>query len=483
MKKIIINTALVLLLAAIFTACSNQSEDQSNQKIVILHTNDMHAKIDNMAKLAAYKQEVEEQYDHVFLVSAGDIFSGNPVVDVYKKKGYPMIDLMNRLGYDLSAIGNHEFDYGQEILAKRMKQANFQFICANINTQKTNLPQPKPYVVLEADGKKLLFLSLIEVWNDGLPSTHPAKLKNIEFQDPVESASKFTKLAKKHDAFIGLTHLGYRADKRLAQEHPEFDLIIGGHSHTFLDSAEKVNNTFITQVGDDINYVGKTVLSFNNDKLTNIHTEAIDLKNYEKENKKIASIIKKYNNNEALNAVIGKAENPIRGKEELGALFTDAQVEVQNLDFAFQNNGGIRIGEIPKGEIKVKTIYELDPFGNDLVKIEMKPDEIKSLIRSGYQRGNEPNLQIGGGSYTIHLNDDRELKRITIKNEEGKKLHADSTYEVGLNSYITETYTFDHKDKGESLYVTTAKNIIDFIKEKENIDYSGVKRIHVEKAK
>ncbi|MGM0497815.1 MAG: bifunctional metallophosphatase/5'-nucleotidase [Bacteroidota bacterium] len=481
MKKIIINSALVLLLAVVFSACSNQSKDQSNLKIAILHTNDMHAKIDNMAKLAAYKQEVKDQYDHVFLVSAGDMFSGNPVVDVYEKKGYPMVDLMNRLGYDLTAIGNHEFDYGQEVLAKRMKQADFQFISANINTQKTNLPQPKPYAVLEANGKKLLFVSFIETWNDGLPSTHPSKLKNLEFQEPVESASQFTKLAKEHDAFIGLTHLGYRADKRLAKEYPEFDLIIGGHSHTFLDSAEKVNNTFIAQVGDDINYVGKTVLSFNNDELTDIHTEAIDLKNYEKENKKIASIIKKYNNNEALNEVIGVAKNPIRGKEELGALFTDAQIEIQNLDFAFQNNGGIRIGEIPEGEIKAKTIYQLDPFGNDLVKIEMKPDEIKSLLRSGYQRGNEPNLQIGGGSYTIHLNNENELKRITIRNEDGEKLHADSTYEIGLNSYITETYTFDHEDKGESLYVTTAKNIIDFIKEKKNIDYSGVKRIHVEK--
>ena len=481
MKKIIINSALVLLLAVVFTACSNKNEDQSNLKIAILHTNDMHAKIDNMAKLAAYKQEVKKQYDNVFLVSAGDIFSGNPVVDVYKKKGYPMIDLMNRLGYDLTAIGNHEFDYGQEVLAKRMKQADFQFICANINTKKTNLPQPKPYAVLEAGGKKILFLSLIEVWNDGLPSTHPAKLKNIEFQDPIESASQFTKLARKHDAFIGLTHLGYRADKRLAQEYPEFNLIIGGHSHTFLDSAEKVKNTYITQAGDDYNHVGKTVLSFSNDKLENIHTEVIDLNNYKKENKKIASIIKKYNNNDALNEVIGKAENPIRGKEELGALFTDAQIETQNLDFAFQNNGGIRIGEIPKGEIKVKTIYQLDPFGNDLIKIEMKPDEIKSLLRSGYKRGNEPNLQIGGGSYTIHLNDENELKRITIRNEAGEKIHADSTYEVGLNSYISETYTFDHEDEGESLFITTAKNIIDFIEEKGTIDYSGVKRIHVEK--
>ncbi len=482
MKKLFYLPAILIFIIGAYS-CSNEKNDQSGIEIAILHTNDMHAKIDNMAKLAAYKQEVEKQYDHVFLVSAGDLFSGNPVVDFYKKKGFPIIDLMNRIGYDLTAIGNHEFDYGQEILAKRMKQADFKFICANINTENTVIPQPKPYAVLKTNGKKLFFLSLIEVWNDGLPSTHPAKLKNIEFQNPLQVIDKYTKKADEYDAFIGLTHLGNETDRELAKKHPEFDLIIGGHSHSLLDSAQKVNNTAITQVGDDFEFVGKTVLSFEDSELTNIQTEVINLKDYKKQDEKIASIIKKYNNNDALNKIIGKAENPIRGKEELGALFTDAQIEMQNLDFAFQNNGGIRIGEIPKGEIKVKTIYQLDPFGNDLVKFDLKPEEIKSLLRSGYKRGNEPNLQIGGGSYTIHLNNENELERITIKNEEGEKLHADSTYEVGLNSYISETYTFDHEDKGESLSVTTAKNIIDFIEEKGTIDYTGVKRIHVEKAK
>ncbi len=480
MKKLIYFSAILIFLIGGYS-CSNQNTDQSTVEIAILHTNDMHASINNMGKLAAYKKEIQNEYDKVFLVSAGDIFSGNPVVDVYKKKGYPMVDLMNKVGYKLSSLGNHAFDYGQEILAKRMKQADFRFICANIDTKNTKIPQPKPYAVLKTNGKKLCFLSLIEVWNDGLPSTHPAKLKNIDFQNPLEIANKFTKKADEYDAFIGLTHLGYKADKELAKKHPEFDLIIGGHSHSFLDSAQKVNNTLITQVGDDLKFVGKTVLSFNGDEITKMHTEVINLDKYEKENKKIASLVKKYNNNEALNEIIGKAVNPIQGNEELGALFTDAQVEMKNLDFAFQNNGGIRIAEIPKGNIKVKTIYELDPFGNNLVKFEMTPKEMKSLLRYSYKKRSEPGLQIGGGSYTIYLDNNQKLQRIVIKTEEGHKLHPDSTYTVGLNSYISDSYKFEHKDPGESMYVTTAENIINYIQKKGTIDYAGVDRITVKK--
>ena len=478
MKKLLYFSAILIFFIGSYS-CSNQKTDQSNVSIAILHTNDMHASINNMAKLAALKKDIRKKYDKVYLVSAGDIFSGNPVVDVYKKKGYPMIDLMNRAGYSISALGNHEFDYGQETLAKRMKQAKFQFICANIDTRKTSVPQPQPYAVLKTNGKKLFFLSLIEVWNEGLPSTHPAKLKNLSFQDPLKAAEQFTQMAENYDAFIGLTHLGYKADKRLAEKNKEFDLIIGGHSHTFLDSATKINNTYITQVGDDVNYVGKTVLTFQGDKLTDIHTEVIDLAKYSKEDQKIASLIKRYNNNESLNRIIGEAKTALKGNEELGALFTDAQIEMSQLDFAFQNNGGIRINSIPAGDIKVKTIYELDPFGNNLIKFELAPKEMKSLIRYAYHKRGEPSLQIGGGTYTLFLNDKQNIQRIAIKDEKGNKLHADSTYTVGLNSYISSTYTFDHQDEGESTYVTTSENIIKYIEQKKNIDYEGVKRIFV----
>jgi len=440
----------------------------------------MHASIDNMAKLAAYKDKMKEKYDQVYLVSAGDIFSGNPVVDVYEEKGYPMIDLMNRVGYDITAIGNHEFDYGQKTLSKRMKQAEFKFICANIDTKNTGLIQPKPYAVLKTHGRKLFFLSLIEIWNDGLPSTHPKKLEGLEFLEPENTAREFTHMKNKYNAFIGLTHLGYRADKQLAENFPEFDLIIGGHSHTLKEKAEKINNTLITQAGDDLNYLGKVVLTFNKDELTSIDTEIIDLKKFREEDEDIAALINKYNNNEALKETIGIAQEPIQGKEELGALFTDAQVEMHNLDFSFQNNGGIRIPEIPKGEITVSTIYKLDPFGNELIKFEMKPGEIKSLLRHAYKRSGEPSLQIGGGSYTLFVDDQKELQKIEIRNEEGTMVHIDSTYTVGLNSYISSSYTFKHSNPGKSTYTTTAQNLIEFIRMKEKLNYSGERRAFIE---
>lgn len=471
---------LILSILIAFSSCSNKPEEK---KIVILHTNDMHAKIDNMDKLSAYKKEMEQKYDDVILLSTGDIFSGNPVVDVYKEKGYPMIDLMNKTGYQMSVLGNHEFDYGEKTLKERIDDARFPFICANINTKNSVLEPFKPYQVVETNGISLFFLGLIETWNEGLPSTHPEKVKGLSFTDPLEEAEEFITKGQKHDLFIGLTHLGYKTDKYLIEKYPQFDIVIGGHSHTLVKKPERYKETLLTQAGDDLNYVGKVVISTKNEKITDIKAEVIDLKKFNKSDKQIARLIKQYNNNEALNQIIGKAAAPIRGKTELGALFTDAQCAVQNLDLSFQNNGGIRISEIPEGDIKVKTIYELDPFGNELIKMKMKPLEIKSLIRYGYEERSKSGLRIGGGSYTLFLDKNDNLQKIEIRDKEGNTLHPDSTYTVGLNSYITSSYDFKHRDEGQSLYVTTAENIIKYIKQKETINYTGEKRTFIENLK
>jgi 2',3'-cyclic-nucleotide 2'-phosphodiesterase (5'-nucleotidase family) len=471
MKKAL-SIFFTISLLALIISCGSQQE----KEIVILHTNDMHAKIHNMDKLSAYKKELEKKYDDVILVSAGDIFSGNPVVDVYKEKGYPMIDLMNKTGYQMSTLGNHEFDYGQKTLKKRIDDADFPFICANIDTKNSALEPFKPYKVIKTNGISLFFLGLIETWNDGLPSTHPEKVKELTFKNPLDAVENYIPEAKKHNLFIGLTHLGYKTDKHLIEKYPQLDLVIGGHSHTLVKKPEKYKETLLTQAGDDLNYVGKVIISVKNKKITGLNAEIIDLKNFNKKDEKITALIKKYNNNKSLNKVIGKATSPIKGKEELGALFTDAQCAVHNLDFSFQNNGGIRISEIPKGEIRVKTIYELDPFGNELIKMKMKPLEIKSLIRYGYEERSKSGLRIGGGTYTLYLDKNDNLQKIEIRDEEGNTLHPDSTYTVGLNSYITSSYDFKHRDEGESLYVTTAENIIKYIKERKTIDYTGEKR-------
>ena len=478
----LIKPFLLILLSLVIFSCSPEGEESgSTTKIVILHTNDMHASLDNMPKLAAFKKEMEEKYENVILVSAGDIFSGNPVVDFHEKKGFPMIDLMNRTGYQVSTLGNHEFDYGQKVLSLRMKQADFPFICANMKTEDALMPQPDPYAVIEKGDIKLLFLGLIELGNEGVPSTHPEKVGGIRFTDPIQTAEEFIHLNGMYNAFIGLTHLGYETDRELAKTYHQFDAIMGGHSHTLVEEPEMINDVLLTQAGDDLQFVGKLELTFEKGKLTDRSASLINLDDYQETDEQMEKLVSEYKNNESLSRVIGSAADTITGKQELGALFTDAQCAMHNLDFSFQNRGGIRIYEIPKGPIEVKTIYELDPFGNELIRYEMKPDEIKSLIANSYNRHDNVDLLIGGGSYTVKVNPEDKLQQVILRDEQGKELSPDSTYSVGLNSYIASSYQFDHQDEGKSLYVTTAQNIIEFIEKEGTIAYSGVNRVKVEK--
>lgn len=476
-RSLFLPLLLLLLLAG---SCKEESSSRQTE-VVLLHTNDMHAEIEPFARLASYVAQQQAAHEHVFLLSAGDIFSGNPVVDFYEEKGQPIIALMNRSGYAVSTLGNHEFDYGQEVLARRMEEAAFPFIAANVQIAATNpvLPQIAPYHVLEAGPVELLLLGLLETSNGGLPATHPDRLEGLEFTDPLEAAADYIPLAEEYDAFIGLTHLGYRSDRRLAERYNAFDLIIGGHSHTVMERPEMVNNALITQAGDDLNFVGRVVLTFEGEELVSKTASLVDLRNWQEADDELQALITEYNNNESLNRVIGEAAAPIRGKAELGALFTDALTEMHALDFAFQNDGGIRIGEIPAGDIRVRQIYEMDPFGNEVIRFDMSVAEIKSLLRHSYERGNDVDLRIGGGTYTLHVDQQGALQEIVLQDKEGNVLTNDQTFRVGMNSFIAASYDFEHTDPGTSLFITTAETIINYIEQQPALEYSGIRRIFI----
>jgi 5'-nucleotidase/UDP-sugar diphosphatase len=473
------NSSLFLILTCLVLFSCNE-KPSGNQQVVILHTNDMHAHIDNFSKLAAYKSAIEDQYEHVILVSAGDLFSGNPYVDYHEEKGYPMIDLMNEVGYSVSVIGNHEFDYGQEILSERMEQANFPFICANFTVENDILEQPEASFSIAKNGLKLNFVGLVETGNDGLPSTHPLKVQGISFQHGFEVLDEI-ELDENANATIALSHMGFRSDLEMTSKTDMFDVIIGGHSHTLLREAIDTNNTIVVQAGDDVDWVGKLVLNFTNGELVSVEDEMVNLKEYTAVDSVIQFKIDAYYSNETLRESVGVALSTMRGKNELGALFTDAQVTMCNLDFCFQNNGGLRIYEIPEGEISIATVYELDPFGNELIQIDMSKAEIEGLIKSSYDRSPGINFQIGGGIYTIFTDENENWQYLELFDDKGVELHQDSTYSVGLNSYIVNSYTFDHADPGKSLNITTAENIISYLQKVGKVDYAGVVRQEIKK--
>ena len=246
--------------------------------IVILHTNDTHSRLESyldpvmgdvggVVRRNTFIQETRSQYPNTIVVDAGDFSQGTPYYNLFK--GFPEIELMNKMGYDVSALGNHEFDNGSKALMKRLKIANFKIICANYQFKKKELAKIiKPYTIIYLDDKKIGFFGLL---CDMKRLIMPNYYQEVTFLDPVATANKMVDILKNKeqcDLIICLSHLGIDAefagditDRDLAGQVSEIDFIIGGHNHLFLEEPVIVNNTKILQARKNGGFVGRIVIS------------------------------------------------------------------------------------------------------------------------------------------------------------------------------------------------------------------------------
>lgn len=479
--KSILFVAAILLLSSTVNPVDAQKSRKSAE-VIILHLNDMHSKIDNFGKLAYLVDSLKAIHPYVFVVAAGDNFTGNPIVDMYPDKGYPMIDLMNMVGFDVTAIGNHEFDMGQEQQNKRRLQATFPYISCNFDATGAVVKQPEPYIILKAGKIKIPMLGMIQLGENGLPDSHPSRLDGLKFTPAIEKVQEYVWLKEKYGILIGLTHLGIEGDEPLAQKYPQFDLIIGGHSHTVLSKPMIVNNVMIVQAGSGLKYIGKTTLQITRGKITERKDELIPVASLTKTKPEVQAAIDKYNSNEEMNQVVGVAETAFANEDELGCMMTDAITARFGIDFAFQNGGGIRISSLPAGNILLKDIFKLDPFGNQVVTYSMNVFEIKSLIRNAYNREKQIDLQASGMTYTAIIDASGMCIDVEMKDKSGNQLDETKKYTVGLNSYISASYKFEHADPGVTNYNTSAQTLLDYLKDVKTVNYQGVKRVSVRKA-
>jgi len=241
-------------------------------QLTILHTNDFHSHIDpfprdaprnagegGMAKRAAMIEQIRKEQKNVLVFDAGDIFQGTPYFNYYK--GELELKLMSAMGYDAAAIGNHDLDNGLEGLDSQLKNAEFPFINSNYDLSETILNgKILPYKIFKKQGLRIGVYGLgIEF--DGLVSK--LNYGKAKYLDPLEvalSMEKFLKEEKKTDLIVCLSHLGYAykekkiSDLVVAAETFHTDLIIGGHTHTFLKKPENVTNksgqnVLVNQVG------------------------------------------------------------------------------------------------------------------------------------------------------------------------------------------------------------------------------------------
>lgn len=247
--------------------------DKSDTKrITILHTNDTHSHIDpfektdpkypNMggaARRATLVQQIRRENPNTLLLDAGDIFQGTPYFNYYG--GELEFKIMSMMKYDLATLGNHDFDNGIEGFYKQLPHANFDFVSANYDFKNTVLDGiVKPYKTFTVDGIKIGIFGL-GIQLKGLVDER--NYKETLYIDPVDVAkdmSRILKTEEKCDLVICLSHLGFKyggdkiSDVALASQTKDIDLIIGGHTHTFLDKPYITNNldgkeVMVNQVG------------------------------------------------------------------------------------------------------------------------------------------------------------------------------------------------------------------------------------------
>jgi 5'-nucleotidase/UDP-sugar diphosphatase len=220
-------------------------------EIRILHVNDFHGfaeaykplgsdeLLGGIAYLAAKANELRKEKPSL-LLSAGDMIQGNNWANLFQ--GESVIEWMNEMRFDAMVLGNHEFDFGQEVLKKRISEVRFPILGANVE----GVERLKPYVIKELKGIKV---ALIGVVTEDVPlSTHPRNVAGLNFISPMKIIEKYIKeLKNKVDVMVVLSHSGYPADRMLAEKVEGIDVIVGGHSHTKITKPVKVGNTIIVQ--------------------------------------------------------------------------------------------------------------------------------------------------------------------------------------------------------------------------------------------
>ncbi|PIE35445.1 hypothetical protein CSA56_04240 [candidate division KSB3 bacterium] len=454
--------------------------------LTILHTNDHHghfAKFDpypvmDVGGLAAQstlvnivRAEVAKSGGHSLLLSAGDINTGIPESDLLDAE--PDIKIMNLLGYDAMALGNHEFDKNRETLLKQQEWAEFPFLSANIVKKDSGEPLVEPYIIKEVNGLKVAILGLTTEETPIL--TLPDHTADLEFKSAIETARELVPILREEaDLVVALTHLGfyeeagggYRSagDIKLAKEVDGIDVIIGGHSHTSLKAPEVFNDTLIVQAGAYSENVGRLdlvvdaeantisdysykLISVNGKKRVKYNDKRYYMyvdKGYV-EDKEILEAIEPYmvQADELLSQPLGEAVVELVGgkatsrsqETNLGNLITDGMLAKTNAEIAFQNGGGIR-ATIAPGPVTYRDVLTVQPFGNTLVLLDMTGEQIMDVLNyaATIEPGNGAFLHVAGLKWTINRSGEKAVAENVMFGD--APLDLQHKYRVVTNNFM-----------------------------------------------
>ncbi len=447
------------------------------KKFTILHSNDMHGDflaetngaeghlIGGMSLISGYLKKVRQEEKNVLFVISGDMVQGSMIDTEYK--GISTIEIMNYLAPDVVTIGNHELDYGFSHLLFLEKMANFPIINANLYIKKYNKRLMNPYLILNVDGFNIMFMGVVteEVLKSLKLDTSIGEF--VKLQDAATEVGKICNAYKNEDIDLTvlLTHIGFEEDKKLAAMlKPEWgvDMIIGGHSHTFLDQPAKVNDILITQAGVGTNQIGRFDIVVDEDTNSivewkwqlipvddNLAEADADLQKF------IASfkeeVDRKYNR--LIGRLARQLVHPVREREtELGNLIADIFAQIQMIDVVLVGSGSIRGTELGPS-ITLSELKKVYPYDGSLYLVKVTGTQLKQIftyfMRPENRIPGESNyFQVNKGVEAVYNDADKKLESLKIK---GKVVEDDSQYTLCLQEYHVKNSVESLNIKAEEL--------------------------------
>lgn len=465
------------------------------KELTILHWNDFHAR--NLPYRVSKKDSVTGESSSYYiggtsnmlgyinklrnkktlLLNGGDDFQGTPISSI--TRGNSQIELLNLYGLDAYVIGNHEFDYGQYALDSALMKAKFDYLSANVFLKSENKTFGKPFVIKKINGIKCGIIGLTAI--DLMTLTLPKNVTNIQMlnTDSVISAGiKYLK-KKKCDLIILLTHIGVDNDKKLAGKFSkDVDIIIGGHSHTPLFKPVIVDGVLIAQAGSYSRWLGEidfkvdvkkdTIISYKGKLIETVMDSSI----YDKAAQmKVENMLASIQGD--LMKVIGQLQTDWkRGFSEesnLGQWEADAVRTKAGTDIAFLNSGGIR-KDLPKGDITVNDIWEINPFGNTIVTFNISGKGLKQMIKNNIKNRVNEISELGSSDMIIvsGIKIEYDSKKVLDGSEDfilSVKVGDDDAddnkiYSIATNNYVGSQFKKYFGEISEEIKITDT-NIID----------------------
>lgn len=475
-------------------------------KLTILHTNDIHSRIESINKydstcdaegeaegkcfggVARLKTMVDARRDaladqNVLLLDAGDPFRGSLFYTTYK--GAAEAEFMEAIGYDVMAVGNHEFDDGPEGLASFIDAVSFPVISGNLDLSSSAELKDKVgnHVVLDVGGQKVGIISALAT--DTVETSSPGK--DVIFKDEIESLQADVAALQDEgvNIIIALNHVGLAKDLEIAEQVPGLDLVVGGHSHTLLSNTQEgaagsypmmVGDVPIVQAYAYSKYLGEITLTFDDDgNLISAEGEPILLDASVTPDADIAARVAEMGApiEEMKQRVVANSAAAIEGDRavcrvqecEMGNLVADAmlaRVAEQGAQIAIANSGGLR-ASIDEGEVTMGEVLTVLPFQNTLSTFEITGQTVIDALENGVSQVEEVKgrfPQVAGLRFTrdpsVAPNEGRIIDVMVAEGDGFVPIDPNKTYLVVTNNYVR------NGGDGYSMFEGDDKNAYDF---------------------